>query len=140
MQATAAVNRHRRTPAMRADNTAHLAAAAKNRSDATMARALAAIGSAEHTGVPFTLTIRSNCRSVPRLDLCPTRPAGAPANPCSRRAPQSDHRSPTRNEQPPRRCATGSSSPYAETATLPSKTHNFAAIWENALARIRLTP
>lgn len=51
---------------MRADNTAHLAAAAKNRSAVTMTRALAAIECAERAGVPVTLTRLARTAGVSR--------------------------------------------------------------------------
>lgn len=51
---------------MRADNTAYLAASAKERSDATMARALAAIESVERTRVPVTLSGLARSAGVSR--------------------------------------------------------------------------
>ena len=51
---------------MRADNSAHLITAARDRSDATMTRALAAVESAERTGAPVTLSGLARTAGVSR--------------------------------------------------------------------------
>ena len=84
---------------MRADNTAHLVSAARNRSDATMTRALAAVESAERTGAPVTLSGIARTAGVSRAwiyaqpglrarlqPLLTSRPAVGPSVPDPQRA------------------------------------------------------
>ena len=51
---------------MRADNSGHLVNSARNRSDATMTRALAAVEAAERTGAPVTLSGLARTAGVSR--------------------------------------------------------------------------
>ena len=61
---------------MRADNTAHLVAAARARSDAAHKRATNALRRLDQTGAPITFgAVAAEASAVPQLALPPTRPA-----------------------------------------------------------------
>ena len=63
---------------MRADNSAHIIAAARRRSDDARRRAVTALRRLDADGQPVTFsTVASAAGVLPLLALCPGRPAGA---------------------------------------------------------------